>query len=113
MIIVDDSIISDIKENRMLCQWRKFKVKHYHGATEDICGYIKLLLKKCPENTILHGGINSTIDETLRSVLDKHLYLKVFDKKVVPNCNICICNLTYKQMMFFLIKHLTLYLMKN
>lgn len=52
-LVVGDSILSGIEENRTSCQWIKVKVKSFPGATvEDMCDYIKPLLKKCPKNII-------------------------------------------------------------
>lgn len=52
-LLVGDSILSGIEENRTSCQWIKVKVKSFPGATvEDMCDYIKPLLKKCPKNII-------------------------------------------------------------
>ena len=46
-LIVGDSIVSGIEENRISRQWRKVKVKSFPGATiEDMYDYIKPLLKK-------------------------------------------------------------------
>ena len=70
-LIVGDSIVSGIEENRILPQWRKFKVQSFPGATiEDMYDYIKPLLKKCPKNIILNIGTSNTVNETSRIVLD-------------------------------------------
>ena len=58
--------------------------------------YNKPLLKKCPKNIILHIGTKNTVNDTLRIVLDKLLSLKVFVEKVLPDCNVCISNLTLR-----------------
>ena len=61
-LIVGDSIVSGIEENRILRQWRKVKVKSFPGATiEDMYDYIKPMLKKCPKNIVLHIGTNNLI----------------------------------------------------
>ena len=96
-LIVSDSIVSGIEENRIFSQWRKVKVKSFPGATiGDMYDYIKPLLKKCPKNKILYVGTNNTVNDTLRIVLDKLLSLKAFVKKALPDCNVCISNLTLK-----------------
>ena len=70
-LIIGDSIVSGIEENRISRQWRKDKVKSFPGATtEDMYDYIEPLLKKCPKNMILHIGTNNTVNETSRIVLE-------------------------------------------
>ena len=58
--------------------------------------YIKPLLRKCPKNIILHIWTNNTVNDTSRIVLDKLLSLKAFVEKALPDCNICISNLTLR-----------------
>ena len=46
-LIVGDSIVSGIEENRILCQLRKVIVKSFPGATiVDMYDYIKLVFKE-------------------------------------------------------------------
>ena len=72
-------------------------MKSFPGATiEDMYDYIKPLLKKCPKNIILHIGTNNTVHDTSRIVLDKILSLKAFVEKALPDCNVCISNLTLR-----------------
>ena len=72
-------------------------MKSFPGATiEDMYDYIKPLLKKCPKNIILHIGTNNTVNDTSRIVLDKILSLKAFVEKALPDCNVCISNLTLR-----------------
>ena len=96
-LTVGDSIVSGIEENRIFRQWRKVKVKSFPGATiEDMYDYIKPLLKKCPKNIMLHIGTNNTVNDTSRRVLDKIFSLKEFVEKALPDCNVCISNLTLR-----------------
>ena len=91
------TIVSGIKENRILRQWRKFKVKSFTGATiEDIYDYIRLQLKKRQKNIILHIRTNNNVNKTLRTVLDKFLSLKALVEKTLPDCNACISNLALR-----------------
>ena len=97
MLIVGDSIVSGIEENRISRQWRNVKVKSFPRATvEDMYDYIKPLLKKCHKNIILHLGTNNTDNDTSRIVLDKILSLKAFVKEALLDCNVCISNLTLR-----------------
>ena len=76
---------------------RQVKVKSFLGATiEDMYDYVKLLLKKCPKNIILHIGTNNTVNDTSRIVLDKILSLKAFVEKTLSDCNVFISNLTLR-----------------
>ena len=96
-LIVDDSIVFDIEENKISCQWRKVKLESFPVATiENRYDYIKPLLKKSPKNIILHIETNNTVNETWRIVLDKILSLKAFVEKPWPDCNACISNLTLR-----------------
>ena len=96
-LIVADSIVSGIEENRISRQWRKVKAKSFPGATiEDMYDYIKPLLKECTKNIILHIRTNNIINETSRIVLNKLLSLKAFVEKALPDCNVCISNLTLR-----------------
>ena len=95
MRLTDIYLFSQI--NRILRQWRKVKVKYFPGATvEDMYSYITPLLKKCPKNIIFYIGTNNTVNETSRTVLLKLFFLKGFVEKVLPDCNLCISNLTLR-----------------
>ena len=52
--------------------------------------YIKPLLKKCPDNIILHVGTNNTVDESSKVVLGK---LKGIYGNTLPESNVIISNL--------------------
>ena len=72
-------------------------MKSFPGATiEDMYDYIKPLLKKCPKNIILHIGTNNTVNDTSKTVLEKLLSLEAFVEKALPDCNVCISNLTLR-----------------
>ena len=96
-LIVGDSIVFGIEENRISRQWRKVKVKSFPGARiKGMYDYIKPLLKRCPKNIILHIGTNNSVNETSRIVFNKLLSLKAFVEKALPDCYLCICNLTLR-----------------
>jgi len=91
-LIVGDSIISGINENKM--KKHNVKVRVFRGAScEDMKHYIKPLLKKKPTNIIMHIGTNNTPNDNSRSVLDKILSIKALVKQELPSCNIIISNL--------------------
>ena len=54
-LIVGDSMISGIDQQRLLVKGRIIKVRSFPGAAiNDMYHYIKPLLKKAPDNVILH-----------------------------------------------------------
>ena len=55
--------------------------------------YIKPLLRKCPDNIILHVGTNNTVNEPSKMVLDKLLNLKKFINNTLPESNVVIFSL--------------------
>ena len=64
---------------------RKVKLKNFPGATiNDMYDYIKPLLKKCPDNIILHVGTNNTVNEPSEIVLDQLLHQKKFIEHALP-----------------------------
>ena len=73
---------------------RVVKVIPFSGATiEDMYDYLKPMLRKCPDNIVLHVGTNNAAREPARTVFDKLLSLKSFIEKTLPNCKISISNL--------------------
>ena len=87
-------MLSGIDKRRISKRDRKIKVKNFPGATiDDIYGYIKPLLKKCPDNIILHVGTNNTVNKSSKVVLGKLLDLKKFIEKTLRESNVVISNL--------------------
>ena len=73
-LIVDDSMLPGIDKRRISKRERKVKIKNFPGATIDaMYDYVKPLLKKCPDNIILHVGTNNTVNESSKEVLGKLL----------------------------------------
>ena len=73
-LIVDDSMWPGIDKRRISKRDRKVKIKNFPGATiDDMYDYVKPLLKKCPDNIILHVGTNNTVNESSKEVLGKLL----------------------------------------
>ena len=59
-------MLSGIEERRIAKRDRKVKVKIFPGATiDDMYDYIKPLLKKCPDDIILHAGTNNTVNQLM------------------------------------------------
>ena len=73
-LIVDDSMLPGIDKRRISKRDRKVKIKNFPGATvDDMYDYVKPMLKKCPDNIILHVGTNNTVNESSKEVLGKLL----------------------------------------
>ena len=73
-LIVDDSMLPGIDKRRISKRDRKVKIKNFPGATiDDMYDYVKPLLKKCPDNIILHVGTNNTVNKSSKEVLGKLL----------------------------------------
>ena len=73
-LIVDDSMWPGIDKRRISKRDRKVKIKNFPGATvDDMYDYVKPMLKKCPDNIILHVGTNNTVNKSSKEVLGKLL----------------------------------------
>ena len=93
-LIVGDSMIAGVNETMISRKGRVVKVRPFSGPTiEDMYDYLKPILKKCPDNIILHVGTNNAARESPRVVFDKLLSLKSFIEKTLPNCKISISHL--------------------
>ena len=86
--------MSGTEERKISKRDRKVKVKNFPGATiNDMYDYIKPILKKRPDNIILHVRTNNTVNEPSKIVLGKLLGLKKFIEHTLPESNIVISNL--------------------
>ena len=84
-----DSIISGIDQQRLSITGRIVKVRSFPGATiNDMYDVIKTLLKKPPDNVILHVGTNDAPNSTSRAILDNMLSLKSFIEKTLPQSKV-------------------------
>ena len=73
-----DSVISDI-DDKGLSKKHLLNVRPFTGASaEDMHHYLRPLLQKCPDTTVLHVGTNNLVNKFFRVVLDKILSLKTF-----------------------------------
>ena len=84
-------MLPGIDKRRISKRDRKVEVKNFLGAViDDMYDYVKPLLKKCPDNIILHVGTNNTVNESSKEVLGK---LLEFIENTLPESNVIICNL--------------------
>ena len=65
------------------------------ATTHDMYDYLKPLLKKNPDNIILHIGTNNLVNETSRGILNEIFSLKNFIEKLCPTCKVIVSNLIY------------------
>ena len=90
-LIVGDSILAGIDENRLTNGKHKVKVRYFPGArTDDMYDYMKAPLRKLSDYIILHIGTNDAVSNTSRKILDKILKLKTYIQKELPKCQITI-----------------------
>ena len=55
-------MITGVDETMIFKKGRVVKVRSFAGATiEDMYDYLKPILKKCPDNIILHVGTNNKL----------------------------------------------------
>ena len=81
-LLVGDSIISGIDQQRLSVKGRIVKVRSFPEATiNDIFDYIKPLLKKSPDNVTLDVGTKDAPNNTSRVMLS----LKSFIEKTLPH----------------------------
>ena len=102
-LIVGDSKLIEIDENRLKSGKHKVKVRYFLGAcTDDIYDYMKPLLRKLPHYIILHSGTNDSLDNPTREILDKILKLKTHIQKELPNCKITLAKYSRMDQLRFL-----------
>ena len=93
---VGDSVITGIEEKRIFRN-RSVKVRIFSGATShDMNEYLNPLLKRNPDNIILHVENNISVNETSGDILNEILSLKNFIEKLCPTCKVIVSNLIYR-----------------
>ena len=84
---------SGINQQRLSAKGRIAKARSFPGATiNDMYDYIRRLLKKAPDNVILHVGTNDAPNNTSRAILYNLLSLKSFIENALPQSKVCISN---------------------
>ena len=90
-IIIGDSILNDIIQERFSRKGRVVKVLNFRGATvDDMKHHVILLLRKEPSFIIIHAGTNDARYLTSREILDNLITLKSFITDKLPNCKVVI-----------------------
>ena len=78
-LIVGDSILIGINEKRLPTNNQVVKVRGFRGTTvDDLKHHLDLLLKKKPEQIILHIGTNDALSKTSRQIPEKLTQLKQY-----------------------------------
>ena len=78
-LIVGVSIISGLNEKRLSHKDNLVKIRSFPGATvDDMYHYLVPLLKKRPDNIIIHCGTNNTIRHKPEEIVDELLKLKMY-----------------------------------
>ena len=82
--LVSDPMLAGIEQNRISGS-NSVNVRIFPGATHhDMYDYLKPILKKNPDNIILHIG-NNSVNETSRDILNRIISLKSFAEKISSN----------------------------
>ena len=88
-VIVGDSILNGIVEERLCGQGRLVEVKCFPGSTvDDLSHHIIPIIRKKPTNMIIHTGTNDAPSSTFREIQDNLLKLKALVKEKLPQCKV-------------------------
>ena len=91
-LIVGDSMVAGLNQQRMSVN-QQVKVRSFPGATtHDMKDYLKPLLKKKPDNVILHIGTNNAVNEPSRNILNEILMLKTMVENTLPSAKVVVSN---------------------
>ena len=94
--VVRGSMLAEI-EQKCKPGNRSIKVCIFPGAlTHNMCDYLKPLLKKYPDNIILHIGTNNLVNETSGGILNGMLSLKNFNENLCPTCKFIVSYIIYQ-----------------
>ena len=81
LLIVGDSILNGIQENRMSFNG-SIKVRPFPGAVvNDFYNYLEPLMEKKPEKLIIHAGSNDALDKTAEEIFNDLIQLKSYIKQ--------------------------------
>ena len=88
-VIVGDSIINGVIEERINKTDRPVKLCDFPGATVgDMEHYLIPIIQKKPSNIILNVGTNDAQNLPYRTILDNLLKLKALVKDSLPTCRV-------------------------
>ena len=96
-MIVGDSIINGVIEERINKKDRPVKVRNFPGAiVPDMEHYLIPIIQKKSSNIILHVGTNDAKNLPSRTVLDNLLKLKALVRGSLPTCRVFISSPTLR-----------------
>ena len=88
-LIIGDSMIGGVAQSGI--DKRTTKVKSHGGSTvDDMYDYIAPVLKKKPDNVILHVSTNDAPDKSAKTIFDEIRNLKSHIEKEVPKVKVAI-----------------------
>ena len=88
-LITGSSILLGIQEGKL--RNYKAKVRAFSGATvDDMHDYLKPLLRKKPDNIILHIGTNDSLNKSAKDIMEEIINLVEFIESELPTVNLCI-----------------------
>ena len=89
-VIVGDSILNGIVEEKLCGQGRLVKVKRFSGSTVDDSSHHHIIpiIRKKPTNMIIHIGTNDAPSSTSREIQDNLLKLKALVNEKLPQCKV-------------------------
>ena len=96
-VIVGDSIINGVIEERINKTDRPVKLRNFPGATVgDMEHYLIPIIENKPSNIILHVRTNDAKNLPSRTVLDNLVKLKALVNDSLPTCRVLISTLTLR-----------------
>ena len=88
-VIVCDSILNGIVEEKLCGKGRLVKVKRFPGSTvDDLSHHIIPIIRKKPTNMIIHTGTNDTPSSTSREIQANLLKLKALVNEKLAQCKV-------------------------
>ena len=95
VLIVGDSMLNGVEENRICGKNFDASIKYFSGAKKcDIADKTDEIVKKKPDCVILHVGTNNAPDMASNEILDELLSLKHRLEKECPSTKVIISSLT-------------------
>ena len=96
-VIVDESILSGIVEEKLCGQGRLVKVKRFSSSTvDDLSHHIIPIIQKKSTNMIMHIGANDAPSSTSREIPDNLLKLISLVNEKLPHCKVCLSTPTLR-----------------
>jgi len=93
-VVIGDSILSKLQSWMMSNRANKVKVDPHSGAVvEDLKDYINPILRRKPDNIILHIGTNNLKKDIPNEIADKIVEIAEIIEENLPDCKIAISEL--------------------